>query len=180
MTLRLPVLALTFAALAFCPAADAGYPPGGGYNYGGGGYNYGPSYTPPSTNFRDRNYQNVSPNMRHNFNTGSTHIKGVAVLKGSGTYMHRGNGYYVNPHTGNIYNPTTGSYTTGKNLRVESNQYQNLGGVRLNAAKGSVHVPGQFVSRGSGTYQHMGNGYYRNPVTGNVYNPTTGAYKTVR
>jgi hypothetical protein len=114
--------------------------------------------------------------------TGSVHVPGQAVYKQSGQYQAIGNGYYQNPMTGNKYNPHTGSYLQGSRpgfSQVESRPntyFRGPSGAGFNPITGSVHLPGQAVFKGSGTYQAIGGGYYRNPVTGNTYNPRTGTY----
>ena len=167
------VLTLGTVAVAYPPyygAYNGGSPPG--YAPAGGGYNYG-----RSTSFQGYGqYQNVAPGLRYNAAKQAIHSPGNFVHKNGRTYNHVGNGYYQNQQDGRIYNPTTGSYSTGRNLSFSPGSYSSFGNLRVNTTTGSVHKPGSFVKKQSGTYYHMGNGYYRNPQTGNVYNPYTQAY----
>ncbi len=131
------------------------------------------------TSFQGGSYQQIAPNVGHNYFTGSTHVPNVAVTKPSGVYVAIGNGYYQNQMTGNIHNPYTGSYSSGMNIRFKGGSYHDIGpGVRINPLRQSVHLPGRAVYKNSGVYLPIGNGYYENPMTGNVYNPYNGAYKS--
>lgn len=75
------------------------------YNPNTGSYSAGKHLS-----FSPGGYNRVGRQVFHNPATGSVHVPGAAVLKGSGVYAPIGNGYYRNPFSGNVYNPNTGAY----------------------------------------------------------------------
>ena len=75
------------------------------YNPNTGSYSTGKHLS-----FSPGGYNQVGRRVFQNPVTGSIHVPGAAVLKGSGVYAPIGNGYYRNPSSGNIYNPYTGAY----------------------------------------------------------------------
>lgn len=75
------------------------------YNPNTGSYSAGKHLS-----FSPGGYNRVGRQVFHNPVTGSVHVPGAAVLKGSGVYAPVGNGYYRNPFSGNVYNPNTGAY----------------------------------------------------------------------